>query len=330
MGQHTTIEWADSTVNASTGCDGCELWKPGVGGPCYAGNFHEQRLARSLPDLYSPTFDEVRLAPGRVAKTAAWPDLTGTDRADKPWLNGMPRLIFTGDMSDIMSRGIPPEYIRDEIVSVAASPKGSRHIYMILTKQGRQLSRFAKWLDEEGIAWPENLWAGVSVTSNKTIKRIDALKQVPAKFKFVSMEPIREFVDLTPWLFCQRCENEYTPCGRGAYETPLDNAAGGCWFRVCGCEQIDLVIVGGQSRQGKHQPAPFDLRWARQYVKDCKDAGVACFIKQIGSRPFIGTENNPGFDDHTYFKVRDSHGGDWSEWPEDIRVRQMPRARSKP
>ena len=24
-------------------------------------------------------------------------------------------------------------------------------------------------------------------------------------------------------------------CGRGAYETPLENAAGGCWFSECGC-----------------------------------------------------------------------------------------------
>ena len=24
-------------------------------------------------------------------------------------------------------------------------------------------------------------------------------------------------------------------CGRGAYETPLENAAGGCWFRECHC-----------------------------------------------------------------------------------------------
>jgi hypothetical protein len=39
------------------------------------------------------------------------------------------------------------------------------------------------------------------------------------------------------------------------------------------------------------------------------------FIKQLGSRP---TEAGQPF------RVRDSHGGDWSEWPEDLRVQQMP------
>ena len=27
MGEQTAIQWADSTLNLSMGCDGCELWR---------------------------------------------------------------------------------------------------------------------------------------------------------------------------------------------------------------------------------------------------------------------------------------------------------------
>ena len=47
-------------------------------------------------------------------------------------------------------------------------------------------------------------------------------------------------------------------CGRGAYETPLENAAGGCWFSECGCmseaqqtaasilDEIDRAALAGE------------------------------------------------------------------------------------
>jgi hypothetical protein len=70
MGKGTDIQWCDDTVNPTTGCSGCELWVPGKGGPCYAGNQHERRLAKALPGLYDPVFTNVRLAPGRTAEAA--------------------------------------------------------------------------------------------------------------------------------------------------------------------------------------------------------------------------------------------------------------------
>jgi hypothetical protein len=74
---------------------------------------HEERLAKSLPDLYAADFTEVRTIAGRMAKAAAWSDLTGKDRPEKPWLNGWPRMIFLGDMGDLFSRQIPFEFLRD-------------------------------------------------------------------------------------------------------------------------------------------------------------------------------------------------------------------------
>src|SRR5262249_46982950 len=75
MSEHAKIEWCDSTVNPTTGCDGCELWRPGVGGPCYAGHIHQTIMARRRPHEYAASFTEVRLVPGRMAKAAAASDL---------------------------------------------------------------------------------------------------------------------------------------------------------------------------------------------------------------------------------------------------------------
>ena len=121
------IQWCDDTVNPTSGCQGCELGVPGRGGPCSAGNLHETRLAKALPDQYAPNFEEVRLIPGRMHKMARCQDLTGRPRPNKPWLDGLRRKIFVGDLGDVFSKDVPNEFLRTEIMDVAASPHGSRH-----------------------------------------------------------------------------------------------------------------------------------------------------------------------------------------------------------
>jgi len=79
---------------------------------------------------------------------------------------------------------------------------------------------------------------------------------------------------------------------------------------------IDWLIAGGES--GRYDAVHrFDLSWARELRDVCDDQGVAFFMKQLGRRP---TENA-----HELC-LRDNHGGDWSEWPVDLRVREMPQA----
>lgn len=76
--------------------------------------------------------------------------------------------------------------------------------------------------------------------------------------------------------------------------------------------RLDWVIQGGQS--GKDAPA-FDLVWARALRDACANAGVPYFLKQLGANVRDGT---------AVLKLRDRHGGDWDEWPEELRVRQLP------
>jgi hypothetical protein len=78
--------------------------------------------------------------------------------------------------------------------------------------------------------------------------------------------------------------------------------------------------------------------WAESLREQCKQAGVAFFMKQCGSKPFIHRyRKDVDFKDehmslkigsveisHSGFKMKDRKGGDPSEWPESLRVREFP------
>lgn len=290
MSRESTIEWCDGTVNPTMGCDGCELWSAKEK-TCYAGVLHGRYAGRNKG--FAPTFDQVTLFPGRMAKAAAWADLTGTDRLDKPWLNGMPRVIFVSDMSDALSKAVPFEYLKAEIVDVVNSENGRRHIWMWLTKQAPRMAEFSHWLASEyGPGWPMNLWAGTSVTTQATVARMKVLREVGDgnTTRFVSAEPLWEGVDL----------RDYLP-----------------WFK--------LVITGGASGVGARD---FNIEWALSIIRQCMEAGAAVLVKQLGKKPYVepydrkpGGKTPPRFD----LTLKDPKGGNWFEWPQPLRVRQFPQ-----
>ena len=317
MWQHTDIQWCDSSVNPTTGCDGCELWNKAAGVRlCYSGPYHEGRLHSSMPHLYDAAFENVRLVPGRTAKSASWPDLRGKSRPDKPWLDGMPRLIFVGDMGDIFSKDVPFEYLEAELIDVAESKPGRRHVWLTLTKQSRRMAEFSWWLAAKGRAWPANVWPGVSVTSQATVKRIKYLLTIPATVSFVSAEPLKEAIDLRPYLarwHSSRCPLD-AQCQWGGPECPQCGYPSG---------KLGWAIIGGASGPNAW---PFDLAWARSLIGQCKAAGVPVFMKQVGVNPFDSKGPGIGYCAANMLdRLRDPKGGDPAAWPTDLRIRELPR-----
>ena len=75
---------------------------------------------------------------------------------------------------------------------------------------------------------------------------------------------------------------------------------------------IDWLIVGGESGAGAR---PFDINWARDLRDRCRGSGVRFFMKQCGANPR---------DSDGPVEMKDGHGGDPEEWPEDIRLRELP------
>jgi hypothetical protein len=144
---------------------------------------------------------------------------------------------------------------------------------------------------------------GVSVEDQDRLHRIDELKDTPAAVHFVSIEPLLEQL--------------------GALV--LDG--------------IEWVIVGGESGPGAR---PCALEWVSGIVQQCRSAAVPVFVKQLGA--FVvsegrtspaGTMANPTEALRHYrapngdvWAWRDGlsnrKGGDMSEWPDDLRVRQFP------
>jgi len=224
---------------------------------------------------YADQFEVPKLYPGRMAEAARWGAPTAKEIQTKHWLTGLRRLIFVSDMGDAMAKDVPFDFLQQEIIANVSSQFGLRHIWLWLTKRPGRMAQFGQWLERQGIAWPHNLMAMASVTGPQRVSRIDELRKVPSKLKGLSVEPLFKPVRLN-------------------------------------LEGIDWVIVGGGSDV---LAEPFHVEWALDLHEQCKAAGVAFFLKQLGKNPHF--ENRP-------LTLNDKHGGDWSEWAPDWRVREMP------
>jgi hypothetical protein len=160
-------------------------------------------------------------------------------------------------------------------------------------------------------------------------ERIPELLKIPAKVRFLSVEPMLGPIDLRP-----KAPGTYPLLGdlyaSGIDSTRFPHAAD----RVLNCfPKIHWVICGGESG---HHARPFDLAWARSLRDQCKAAGVAYFMKQMGSEPgsAIKEDQPHQFNFGCYWHnpttrvsklvLHDKKGGETDEWPEDLRIREFP------
>lgn len=180
-----------------------------------------------------------------------------------------------------------------------------------------------------------NVWFGTSISDQPTADRwLDPLVELRglAENLFVSAEPLLGPVNLGNWLTGE-CEGADAAC-----------ESGNCIHN--GKPLIDWVIVGGESGPKSRR---CDGRWVRSLVKQCAAAGVATFVKQFGAyvvdrndsisldedtgtywpEPLDVRHNINGFREEYQgadcrLILRDRKGGDPAEWPEELRVREMP------
>jgi protein gp37 len=216
-----------------------------------------------------------------------------------------PRRIFVCSMTDLFGEWVSDEQLDRIFAVMALAPQ---HTFLVLTKRAERmreylsapkiLSRLAQALPGRGIVgyspWPLlNVWLGVSVEDQRRAdERIPHLLATPAAARWLSIEPMLEAIDLS-WL-----------PQTGTEELP------GHYLRDKG---ISWIVVGGES--GPHA-RPFDLEWGRSLIRQCRAASVLVFVKQIGSKPVNGQGNG--------YPVYDAKGGDMSEWPADMRIREFP------
>lgn len=317
MAGKTKIEWATHTWNPVTGCTQIS---PGCAN-CYALTFAERwRGVRGHHFEYG--FD-VTLRPEMLAIPMRWVK---------------PREIFVNSMSDMFHEAIEDAFIHATLQTMILAPQ---HRYMVLTKRPERMRELLSdpelpdglWdhadrayhgeygrLYPRGTSdpcqqpnrgrWPlENLGLGVSTESQRwALNRIPLLKATPACMRFVSAEPLLNTVDL------EVKPGAIVAVGLDARGEPTAKPP---VFRLQGrlIEGLDWVIAGGESGPGARPCRGDDIF---QIVHTCHRHGVPAFVKQAGRYP-------TGFERHRFTHPK---GGDPSEWPEWMRVRQPARWRT--
>jgi protein gp37 len=162
-----------------------------------------------------------------------------------------------------------------------------------------------KMVDATWFPWPlPNVWLGVSVETQECAdERLPFLMKTPAAVRFASYEPALEWVNFS----------RYIPSPDGfCIDWSLDPAD--VIHVLDGGRGLDWVIIGGESGHGARW---CDVSWIRAAVRQLREVNVAVFVKQLGSRPFELGDLGDG--NRVPIKLKDGHGGDPSEWPEELR-----------
>jgi protein gp37 len=223
------IEWTEATWNPIAGCT---VLSPGCTN-CYA-----MRMAARLQAMGMAKYAGTTRKSG---KRHVW---TGRVNIDKAALTAplnwkKPQRIFVNSMSDLFQDKADEAFIR-QVWRVME--RAHWHSFQVLTKRPERMLDF---LSKPEFPTLPNVWLGTSVESEDYLDRIDLLRRVPARVRFISFEPL-----LGPIV---------DPNLRG----------------------IHWAIVGGESGP---RARPMEAWWVEELRDACERQKVAFFFKQWGGK----------------------------------------------
>lgn len=199
------------------------------------------------------------------------------DRGERP----EPVRVFCASLADVFDNQVPNEW-RDDLWQLIARCPDLR--WILVTKRVGNVARMMP------IDWrPANM-----IVLSTIVDQAEADRDLP-KLRFLKQQDVVRYIGVS-----------YEPA-----LGPVDWSAHLCGAR----DALDWIIVGGESHQGSAKARPFEVNWADRTIIQCANAGVAVFVKQLGSRP-VGL--------YPARTLLDRAGADPSEWPERLRVRQFP------
>lgn len=304
MAETTAIQWAHATRNKVIGCDkvseGCQF--------CYADEQDEKRYSKTLGGATkeNPIRHWGKGAPRYVC--------TGFDDDIRKWNANPPKewklkpgergRIFPNSFSDWLDEEWPIQVLAEFLAAIRAAENLD---FLCLTKRPQnwrqRIEAAADWHFDHGdrnvTGWlqdwwkhgiaPKNIWFGVSTENQKRYnERWRIAKDIPAQVTFISAEPM-----LGP-------------------------------IRFEGILAFDWIIFGGESGRGAR---PCNIDWIRDGVKQCRAAGVAPFVKQLGASPMeavVFSDTPRGETEGVDLNLKDKKGGDITEFPKDLQVREFP------
>jgi protein gp37 len=342
----TSIEWTDRSVNPLRArlrsLDGdlqpivnvghyCEKLSPGCKN-CYSSSFQ--------PRFGMPQFQDQR----GDKDIEHWLDVS---KLQEVLRRRKPTKWFWCDMTDMFGSWVPIEHIALCFATMAAT---SWHTHQVLTKRPDRMRDVVRqlyandgellldsadqntgWLSachigQDEWTWPlPNVWLGTSAEDQPRLdKRVPALLETPAAVRFISAEPLLEGLQLDvlrvdDFASLNALTGETSYAGRGSQ--PGHTAQR---YR----RGLDWVIVGGESGAGARA---LNVAWLESIVDQCRTAGTAVFVKQLGAKPGFKPDGSLQSFHHEeggllIKRLNDRKGGDMSEWPESLRVREFPEA----
>ena len=305
MAENTKIEWTDHTFNP---WEGCQKVGPGCD-HCYA-ETRNARFAGGTAINWGPGAPRRRTSASNWALPKRWNAQSDTFMAQ----HGRRQRVFCASLADVFDNAVDPQWRDDLFALIAATPNLD---WLLLTKRIGNVGNMLPVPFDFDKHFP-NVWLGATVVNQEEADRdIPRLLDVPARVRFLSMEPLLGPVDLRA---LQYGEGEIDALKPDQWEaviaawrdtTPEWVADFEDWFGVTLNDglsgpmhaALDWVIVGGESGPGARPMSP---DWARSIRDQCEEAGVALFVKQMGGS-------------------RDKRG-ELFDLPDDLRIREVPHA----
>jgi protein gp37 len=298
MARNSIIQWTDDTLNALLGCFMCSL-----------GCFHCYAIYEIWRMAHNPKFGNADDNPyfGLVEKHPITGKLNWTGkirflphRLYAVLREKQSRLFFVNSLSDLFYERLPDKIILEHFRIFGMA---YWHQFQALTKRSERLLQLSSQ-----IAWPNNVWMGVSVECAAALHRIVDLGKTGAIVKFISFEP---------WQSQARRLRDLCPNLR----------------EILKAAEIHWAIIGGESSKDKNQARYMDLDDVRYLIAECRAAGVKIFLKQLGTRWAVdsntyGTKNRDG---KRAKEVK--AGGNPEFWPAEFhspKLREYPAVEWKP
>jgi len=278
MAEFTSIEWADHTFNPWTGCTkvspACDH--------CYA----EGWAKRSGQVEWGSGKPRRRTRSENWNKPLRWQANAKLFHVE----HGRRQRVFGPSLADPFDNEVPEGWRFDYFRLIEDCPDLD---WMLLTKRiGNVMGMLPeRW---NGIL-PENVWIGATICNQAEADRdIPKLLDIPARIRFLSMEPLLGEVDLEEawhgesaldgecWGECGWCPAGYPPlhnCQQGRQSSAVFEK---------GRSGLDWVIVGGESGPNAR---PMHPDWARTLRDQCAAASVPFLFKQWGE--WVCEEQSP-------------------------------------
>ena len=229
MAENSKIEWTDHTFNPWIGCtkvsDGCKN--------CYAESLMDKRWGKVK---WGPQGQRQRTSEANWKKPLQW------DRQAKA--QGIRYRVFCASLADVFEGN---DQVSDWRLDLFGMIKVTPNLdWLLLTKRPENITPMTRHVfRHDGLhRLPDNVWIGTSVEDQAATDRIWHLINVPARVRFLSMEPLLGPVEM--------------------------------WSHLTTGE-IDWIIVGGESG---HSARPMNAEWCSSIRNDCDHYGVSFFMKQ--------------------------------------------------